>query len=94
MSVGTDMEIDDMSVLDRLGSKLPVRARLGVKKNKSFRRDEEEVANKNNYDREVFTTVDEIGYTEISAKEIEVKELEKIPVDLDKIIIKKRIKKI
>ena len=56
--------------------------------------DEEDVMN-NNKKCEVFTTLDEIGYTEITADETEVKEEKekKVPVDLDKIIIKRRIKK-
>ena len=43
---------------------------------------------------EVFSTLDEIGFTEITADETEVKEEKekKVPVDLDKIITKRRIK--
>jgi hypothetical protein len=52
--------------------------------------DEEDVM-KNNMKCEVFTTLDEIGVTEITADETADKE-NKVLVDLDKIIIKRRIK--
>jgi len=92
----------NQSVLNRLGPKIPVRARLGLRKrlgtlkpvlSVSSRDDEDEdFINNNSGDREVFTTVDQVGYTE-GAKEIEVKQIEKVPVDLDKIVIKRRVKK-
>ena len=53
--------------------------------------DEEDVMN-DNMKCEMFTTLDESGITEIAVDEEEEKE-NKVPVELNKIIIKRRIKK-
>jgi len=91
------------SVLNRLGPKIPVRARLGLRKrletlspflSMSSRGEDEDEDNINNNsgDREVFTTVDQVGYTD-GVKEVEVKQVENVTVDLDKVVIKRRVKK-
>merc|ERR1712142_425537 len=53
---------------------------------------DEDVVNNNKMNRDIFTTVDQIGYTEVSSKEIEVTESKKSPVDLSKVVIKRRSK--
>ena len=94
----------DQSILHRLGHKSSARSRIKPKKgvdktnpylsgrNKGGEDDDTEV-NNNSIDRDVFTTVDQVGYTEVSCKEIVVKQAESNSVDLDKIVIKRRIKK-
>jgi len=83
------------SLLCRLGPKVPVRARLGFRKTELYLSSSGEYYDdytNNNYsdDQEVFTTVDQVGYTEVSSKEIKVKQGND-SVDLDKIVIKRRV---
>ena len=55
--------------------------------------DEEDGANNNNNVKEerwMFTTIDEIGYTEVQIDENDVKQEKKVEVDLDKIVINRR----
>jgi len=53
---------------------------------------DEDVVNNNKMNRDIFTTVDQIGYTEVSSRDIEVTESKKSPVDLSKVVIKRRSK--